>query len=341
MMSADRNSPLAFRPWLGWITSWMPVALALVAFPIVSSDFVVSQLGSYSLIMGLIGLSTMVLIGYGGIVSLAQITVAGVAAYSLAILGTNTSNVHGFGWPWWAVVPISITAASVFSAVVGAIAVRTAGIYTIMITLAVATAAFYLVMQNYTVFNGFSGYAGLQAPNVGGMDFTMPMPFYYLCLAAAVAFYAGTIYVAKAPFGLALQAIRDNPARASAVGFDVVTHKVAAHALAGVMAGTAGVLLAWFNGRISPGTIGVGAAIDVLVITVIGGIRHPAGPFLGAVLFVLLQTFAIDLMGAERFNTLIGVVFLAVVFLSPDGILGLWSNIIAKLRKTTRARTRA
>lgn len=319
----------------------MAVALVLVGFPGLASDFVVSQVGSYSLILGLVGLSTMVLVGYGGIVSLAQITVAGVAAYTLAILGSNSSNVHGFGWPWWAVVPIAIAMASIFSAFVGAIAVRTAGIYTIMITLAVATAAFYLVMQNYTVFNGFSGYAGLRAPQIGGLDFSGPLPFYYLCLAVSVAFYAATIYVAKAPFGLALQAIRDNPARARAVGFDVVAHKVAAHALAGTMAGTAGVLLAWFNGRISSGTIGVGAAIDVLVVTVIGGIRHPAGPFLGAILFVLLQTFAIDLVGAERFNTLIGAVFLAVVFLSPDGILGLWATTIARFHNTSRDRTRA
>ncbi|MEO6012536.1 MAG: branched-chain amino acid ABC transporter permease, partial [Devosia sp.] len=113
-------------------------------------------------------------------------------------------------------------------------------------------------------------------------------------------------------------------------------HKVATHALSGVMAGTAGVLLAWFNGRISSGTIGVGAAIDILVITVIGGIRHPAGPFLGALLFVAMQTFAIDLVGAERFNTLIGAVFLIMVFLSPDGVLGLFNKLAGHLRKTLR-----
>ena len=82
-------------------------------------------------------------------------------------------------------------------------------------------------------------------------------------------------------------------------------------------------LLVWFNGRISPGTVGVDAAIDVLVIAVVGGIRHPIGPFVGAVVFVLLKTFAIDLVGAERFNTLIGRCFLAIVFVSPDGLLGL------------------
>jgi branched-chain amino acid transport system permease protein len=86
-------------------------------------------------------------------------------------------------------------------------------------------------------------------------------------------------------------------------------------------------LLVWFNGRVSPGTIDVGQAIEVLVIAVIGGLRHPIGPFVGAVFVILIQTFAIDIVGAERFNTLIGLVFLSIVLTSPDGLLGLWGRI--------------
>ena len=112
-----------------------------------------------------------------------------------------------------------------------------------------------------------------------------------------------------------------------ALGFDVTAHKVAAYFYAGVIAGLAGVLLVWFNGRISPGTVNVAAAINVLIIAVIGGMRHPIGPFIGAVVVVLMQTFAIDIMGAERFNTLIGLFFLVIVFVSPDGLLGLWGRI--------------
>jgi len=112
-----------------------------------------------------------------------------------------------------------------------------------------------------------------------------------------------------------------------AIGFDTTAHKVFAWFLAGIIAGLAGVLLVWFQGRISPGTIGVGPAINILIIAVIGGMRHPIGPFLGAILVVMMQTFAIDIVGAERFNTLIGIVFLIVVFASPDGILGLWQKV--------------
>ena len=302
------------------------LAIFLLVYPAFASDFFLTQIGGYSMTLGLVALSLMLLAGYGGMVSLAQITVAGVAGYAVAILGVNNSGVHGFGWPWWLHVPVAILVASIVSALIGWISVRTAGIYTIMITLAIAAACFYFAQQNYTLFNGFPGYNGLKPPEVFGVYWRNPVPFYYLCLANAVVAYAAVLYGRRSTFGLSLQAIRDNPRRMRAIGFDVTAHKVFAWWIAGIIAGAGGVLLVWFNGRISPGTIGVGPAINILVIAIIGGLRHPIGPFLGALIVVLMQTFAIDIVGAERFNTLIGLVFLAIVFASPDGILGLWER---------------
>ena len=134
-------------------------------------------------------------------------------------------------------------------------------------------------------------------------------------------------------------ASRDNARRVRAVGHDVTRCAVAAYFFAGLIAGAAGVLYVWFNGRISPGTVSVGEAIGILVIAVIGGLRHPIGPFLGAALYVLLKTFAIDIVGADRFNTLIGAIFLIIVFVSPDGILGLWRRLAPRLAQKPSART--
>jgi branched-chain amino acid transport system permease protein len=220
-----------------------------------------------------------------------------------------------------------VLASTLFSVGAGLLAIRTEGIYTIMITLAIGVAFFLLAQQNYAIFNGHSGFAGISPPVLFGINWRNPLPFYYLSLAVAAICLAAVVYISRAPFGLALQAIRDNPRRMRALGFNVGAHRVAAWAISGVIAGLGGVLLVWFNGRISPGTIGVDRLIDVLVIAIVGGTRHPAGAFLGAVFFVLLDTFAIDVMGAERFNTLIGVLFLAIVLFSPDGLLGLWEKV--------------
>jgi branched-chain amino acid transport system permease protein len=303
------------------------LAAALLLYPLVASEFFLTQIGAYSLIWGLLALSMMLLAGYGGMVSLAQITSAGIAAYTVAIFGSNNIHIYGFGWPWWVLVPFAVLLAAMTSAIIGAISVRTEGIYTIMITLAIAAAFFYFAQQNYALFNGHSGYAGIPTPQVADIDWRAPLPFYYLCLFVAVACYAAVLYCSRSTFGLALQAIRDNGRRMRAVGFDITAHKVVAYFYSGIIAGLAGVLLVWFNGRVSPGTVDVGQAIEVLVIAVIGGLRHPIGPFIGAVFVILIQTFAIDIVGAERFNTLIGLVFLAIVFVSPDGLLGLWGRI--------------
>ena len=299
------------------------LGLALLVYPAFVNDFFLFQVGAYTLILGTIALSLMVLAGYGGMVSLSQLTVAGIAGYMMAIFGDNNTEVMGLGWSWFLTIPLAIGMASSAAALIGAISVRTQGIYTIMITLAIAVSFFYFVRQNYEFFNGFTGLTGIKPPLILGINPLTPIVFYYISLLMAAGFFSAVLYGAKSTFGLTLQGVRDNPRRMQSLGYSVNGHKVFAHFLAGVIAGTAGVMLVWFNGRISPGSIGVGVVIDILVIAVIGGLRHPIGPFLGALTFVLLENFAIDLIDRDRFNTVIGTAFLLIIFFSPDGLLGL------------------
>lgn len=310
---------------------WLTLLIFLLAFPFFATEFFVFQIMAYSMILGIIGLSLMVLAGYGGMVSLSQITVAGIAGYTVAILGENSTDVMGLGWPQWMVIPCAVMMASLSAALIGAISVRTKGIYTIMITLAINVAFFFFVRQNYEIFNGFTGLSGINAPTVLGFSFNEPTTFYYVTLFITTACFCAVNFASRSVFGLTLQALRDNPRRMQALGYNVNGHRIFAHFLSGMMAGIAGILLVWFNGRISPGSIGVDVAIDILVISVIGGLLHPIGPFLGALLFVLLETFAIDLFAGDRFNTVIGIVFLVIVFFSPDGLLGLWRKVSSLL----------
>jgi branched-chain amino acid transport system permease protein len=307
---------------------WRHVAVlaALVAYPFVVPPFFAFQIGGQTLTLGLIALSLTFLGGYGGMVSLAQMTVAGIAGYVYAMLGSSGTPLS-LGWPWWVAALLAIPAATLAATFIGWLSVRTEGIYTIMITLAVGVAFYYLVHQNYTIFNGFTGFQAVKAPEAFGIHWRDPLPFYFLALACALGGYLFVKYIARAPFGVALQGIRDNPRRMAALGFNVTAHRIAAYAVAGVIAAIGGLLLVWYNALVSPGSVDTKSLINILIIAVLGGFAHPIGPFVGAVIFVLLQNFAIDMIDRERFNLVIGGVFLLIVLFSPDGLLGWWTRL--------------
>ena len=307
------------------------MGVILLVIPAFVSPFVMFQLMGWTFILGIISLSLMFLGGYGGMVSLAQMALAGFAGYMVAIFGDSAIETISQGWPWWIVIPLALGLTVLFSTAIGWLAVRTEGIYTIMITLAIAAAFFYFTRQNYDLFNGFQGFNSVVPPRLFGVDWRGPYAFYYLSCFFAVGSYAVVLYISRAPFGLALQGVRDNPRRMAALGYNVTAHRVAAYAFAGLLAGIGGILLTWQSSQISPGTVGITPAIDILIIAVIGGLRHPIGPFIGAFIYVILKTFAVDILvsvglAGERFQLLIGCGFLLIVFFSPDGVLGLWDK---------------
>ncbi len=316
--------------WTQWVwrrveARHVLVLLAALVYPWVATPFFTFQIGAQSLALGLIALSLTFLAGYGGMVSLAQMTVAGIAGYMYAIFATSGTDIS-LRWPWGLAVVLALVIATACGTLIGWFSVRTEGIYTIMITLAIGVAFYYLAQQNYSLFNGFQGFQSVMTPAVGGVELRAPLPFYYLALFWALAGYFVVAYLLRAPFGVALQGIRDNPRRMSALGFNVTAHRVAAYSVAGLIAAVGGVLMVWYNGLVSPGSVGTSWLINILIIAVLGGMRHPIGPFIGAVVFVLLQNFAVDLVGRERFNLLIGGVFLVIVLFSPDGLLGWWAH---------------
>ncbi len=152
----------------------------VLLFPFVATPFFTFQVAAQSLVLGLIALSLTFLGGYGGMVSLAQMTVAGMAGYAVAILGTSSGTEISLDWPWWVAVPFAIAIATVCATLIGWLSVRTEGIYTIMITLAIGVAFYYLVLQNYSVFNGFQGLREVYPPKVLGVAWRDPLPFYFL-----------------------------------------------------------------------------------------------------------------------------------------------------------------
>lgn len=315
------------------------VIVLILIMPALSNDFVLFQVFGWAFILGTIALSLQFLAGYGGMVSLLQMTVAGLAGYGVAIFG-ESGTALSLGWPWWLNIPVAIVIAGIFATLVGALAVRTEGIYTIMITLAIASAFFYFTRQNYPIFNGYTGFNLVVPPDLFGLDWRQPVAFYYLTAGVAAVSFLCVLYVSRSPFGLALQGVRDNPRRMAALGFNVTMHRIYAYTFASFFASLGGILLVWQNAQVSPGTVGLPNVFDILVIAIVGGLRHPIGPYLGALIYCVLSGFAPDILRAvglsgERFQMLIGLGFLAIVFFSPDGVLGLWEKWKARKSANT------
>lgn len=330
------------------ITTLAIVALLLL-YPQVMPRFWVLSIAANSMILGIAALSLVFMAGYGGMTSLAQAALAGFAAYMLALLSlvpsTNaTGSALGAGLPSIPGALIAIALATALGALFGAISSRSYGIYFLMLTLALAVGFYYIVLQNYDVFGGHIGFAGIEGPT--GQPREDPPTFYYLCLAVSAAIYLGLRYLVRSQLGLTFQGMRDNPRRMAALGYRVGAHRVALFGIGGFVAGISGVLGAWYRGNISPGILDLNRTIEVLIVAVIGGLGYPIGAFVGAVLYTLIKVFASSVTIAgfsfdERFNTLVGLGFVVIVLVAPNGIVGLADRAYRAVTHRSGARRRA
>jgi branched-chain amino acid transport system permease protein len=144
-------------------------------------------------------------------------------------------------------------------------------------------------------------------------------------------------YIVRTPFGLSLKGVRDDPLRMGSLGYNVPLHRTLAFGFAAFIASLSGVLLVWWDGQIAPGNIGLGATIELLVICVIGGLARIEGAWLGAFAFIVINNYVRDVelpVVGGSFNTIIGLIFLAIVIVSPDGLMGLWDRLWRVLERS-------
>jgi branched-chain amino acid transport system permease protein len=303
------------------------ILVVLVALPTFGSQYFVEFVMTRTLILGLAASTLIFLSAYGGMVSLAQLLMYGVAGFvvgnAVATEGSTKGLTLGLN-PWIAVVA-ALTITTVVALVLGALSSRTYGIYFLMLTLTYAVIGYYVFGQVATI-SGFGGITGIGPPSLldGGVR------LYYVGVVLSAFAYVGFLLVRRAPFGVALEGVRDDPIRMASLGFHVPLHRTLAFTLAGFVAATAGVLNVWWNGQIDPNTVSIGSTIDLLVIAVIGGIARLEGAWLGALVFVAANNYLRDLPYADklglteaRFNTVVGLLVLAIVVLSPDGLMGI------------------
>jgi branched-chain amino acid transport system permease protein len=307
-------SPLALR-------GVVAVLLVLLLLPVGASGHpYVTVLMIDILVAVLFAASLHFVMGPGGMHSFGHAAYFGLGAYGAALL------LKGIGAPMVLSLVLAPLLALAGALLFGWFAVRLAGVYLAMLTLAFAQIVWSVVFQWDEVTGGSNGLVGVWPSSL----FTSKTAFFYLTLTLVALSLFALRRMLLAPFGYAMRAGRDSPLRAEATGIDVVRMHWIAFGVAGWFCGLAGALFAFAKGTISPETISVGRSVDALVMVLLGGIQSLAGPIVGAAAFTWLQDTIIR--ATDYWRALLGVVILALVLAFPHGLAGGIGALVARVR---------
>ncbi len=309
------------------------VLVLAVAFPLAmrSLDQVYYvTMASRFLIYALAATSLNLVLGYGGMISFGHAAFVGAGAYTASVM-----IVEGLPSAWLAW-PLAMAVSGLLALAIGAISLRTRGVYFIMITLAFAQMIYYLTIS-MKAYGGDEGLTLTQRATVGfGLDLKDDITFYYVVLAILVAAVYLISRLVDARFGRVIQAIRENETRMEAIGYPAFRYKLAAFALAGALGGLAGALLANQNSYVNPGILHWTESGKLMIMVILGGVGQLYGGIIGAIgllgLEELLANHKIGWLAAiypnyQQHSLLaVGLALLAVVLYAPQGIAGLFSR---------------
>ena len=262
------------------------------------------------LIFALLAMSIDVLAGYAGRTSLCHGAIFGTSTYVVIWLS------GAGGQPLWAAVPGGIAAAALLSLLFGAIAVRTSGVYFLLLTLALGLIVWGVSLRWTTVTGGENGLRG----NLREGGLADPATFYWLVLASGSALAFAMWRLVQSPFGLTLRGIKDSPSRMQALGHGVTAHLLAAFVASGIMAGCAGALYAIHNNFVSPTTVALPQSVEGLLMAIVGGVGTLFGALAGAALLIVLEQ--VVSAWTERWMTVLGLTAIAVMLFAPEGLVG-------------------
>jgi branched-chain amino acid transport system permease protein len=267
------------------------------------------------LILALGAVSLNLIMGYGGMVSFGHAAYLGIGGYAVGILAKEGV---GSGLVQW---PVAIAAAALYALVVGALSLRTRGVYFIMITLAFAQMIYYVTI-GLDRYGGDDGLTIYRRSQFGGLlDLNNKTLFYYLCFALLLASIYLVSRLVNSRFGLVIRGARSNDRRMRAIGFPTFRYKLVCFVIAGALCGLAGALLANHTNFISPALMHWTRSGDLIVMVVLGGLGSLFGPLIGAVTFLLLEEGLSRL--TEYPDLILGPVLLLVAVYVNGGIEGL------------------
>jgi branched-chain amino acid transport system permease protein len=266
-------------------------------------------------ILALAALSLNLIMGFGGMVSFGHAAYLGIGGYAVGILAKEGI---GSGFVQW---PIAIGAAALYALVVGALSLRTRGVYFIMITLAFAQMIYYVAI-GLDRYGGDDGLTIYHRSGFGGLiDLSNRMIFYYLCFGLLLVGIYLVWRIVNSRFGMVIQGARSNERRMRAIGFPTFRYRLVCFVIAGAMCGLAGALLANHTDFISPAMMHWTRSGDLIVMVVLGGMQAMFGPLIGALTFLVLEE------GLSRFteysNLILGPLLLVVAISIHGGIDGL------------------
>ena len=303
----------AFKRVLPWVLLGAAAAVPWIATALDQAFYI--GVVRRMLIFGIAAASLNLLLGYGGMVSLGHAAFFGVGAYTVAIL---MAEGVGSAWIAW---PLAIAVAALVALVIGAVSLRTRGVYFIMITLAFAQMVYYLAV-GLKRYGGEDGLALAARSTLGfGVGLGDDVVFYYVVLAALVGVLLVFGRVLDARFGRVLIGIRENAPRMESLGYPTFAFRLVAFVIAGAVAGLAGALFANHNLFISPAALHWTQSAGFVVMVILGGIGFRLGGILGAVVLLSLEE-ALAVFTEYRHLPL-GLLLLAFVFLAPRGLSGL------------------
>ena len=311
-------------------------ALALV--PMATGSFGI-DLVTKIMIFAILALSLELLVGSTGLVCFGQAAFFGIGAYA-AVLLSPQDGVPQLAW----LLPASIVAAAAYALVVGALSLRTKGVYFIMVTLAFAQMAYYVV-HDTPLGGGTDGIYLNTKPALGSLDLDKPVTLYAFTLGCLAAVYAFLAMLLRSRFGRALAGIRVNEQRMRATGFSTYPYKLAAFVISGGIAGLGGFLFAVKDGFVNPEMMSWHLSGAVLIMIILGGLGHLRGALVGAFAFALLQEFfkseAIFGEFAKHWNLGLGLTIIASVALLPKGLVGVPQQVANRLMGSRAAAAHA
>ena len=306
------------------------LAFAVLAlYPLIAGKFGIDLIAKI-MIFAVFALSLELLVGGTGLVCFGQAAFFGIGAYACVLLSPKTDAASVL----W-LMPACVLAAAAYALLVGALSLRTKGVYFIMVTLAFAQMAYYVV-HDTPLGGGTDGIYLTAKPVLGSLlDLDKPLVFYFFILTSLVLVFGFLGQLGKSRFGRALAGIKSNEQRMRATGFSTYPYKLAAFTISGAIAGLAGFLFAVKDGFVNPELLSWHMSGSVLIMIILGGLGHLRGALIGAFAFALLQEFfqseAIFRGFAKHWHLGLGLAIIASVALLPRGLVYVPAQVRARL----------